>query len=661
MSAPITSPEPGKRASKGLLLPASRLEKAFNTSAEWLLFFGALILGLLVLPICADVILRGFFAKPIPGMMEIQTLSLVIIAFSCMVYPTVTRSPIRIDVVFDLLKSKTQARLDFLANLMGLVACIMLAYAILTRDWPAVSLVLQIPEKYAFSWTGIIFALIGIAMIFQVKHSVRELAAGKDFSGLILIVFLVLTVLALPFAYRYSGFQLTSFQVGSISFVVLLIMLFSRVPIGLCMAVVGILGLVALLRLPRSALGGMPAFSDFSHFTAILNVALNAASSVPFTQIHKFIFLALPMFMLMGEIAYRTGLARDMFDCANKWMGRLPGGLAVASVGGSAGFSAVCGDSMTCVATMTSVALPPMREKNYDMTLATGVLAGGGTLGILIPPSIGFIFYSIITEESVGKLFLAGVLPALLLTLIFMLIVIVQCMLNPKLAPLGDKYSWREKFASTAGLVPILGLFFLVMGGIMFGWFTPGEGGAIGVMGAVLYAAARGRLTLEALWASLRATALMTGKLFIIFAGVFIFGQLLTVSRLPNLVADMVLAMEVNRYIVLMAVVVFYIVLGTCLNIIPLMMITLPTIYPTIMALGFDGIWFGVVAVMLMEMGVITPPMGLNVFTLCSMVDDVPMWDVFKGVIPFFFGILGCTILIIIFPQIALFLPELLM
>ena len=663
MSTPLVSPESQStpRTSKGMRPPAAGLEKAFNTFAEGLLLFGAGLLGLLVIPICLDVVLRGVFGKPIPGMMELQTLALVLIAFSCMVFPSVIRSPIQIDIVYDLLKEKTQARLDFFSNLLGTCVCVLLAYAILERDWPTVTMVLKLPEKYVFYWTGIVFAFLAIAMFFQLMHSIRELATRKDLVGMAIMVFLALALLSLPFLYRYSGMQLSSFQIGVIGFGVLMLLLFSRFPIGLCMALVGILGLVALLRLPRSALGGMPAFSDISHYTAILDTALKAASSVPFTQIHNFIFLAIPMFMLMGEIAFRSGLARDMFDCADKWMGRLPGGLAVASIGGSAGFSSICGDSMTCVATMTSVALPQMRERNYDMTLATGVLAGGGVLGILIPPSIGFIFYSIITDESVGKLFLAGLLPGILLTVIFMGIVILQCVRNPSLAPLGEKYSLKEKLASTVGLLPIAGLFILVIGGIMTGWFTPGEGGAIGAMGAFLYAVVRRRLTVEGFFTALRSTALMTGKLFIIFAGVFIFGQLLTMSRLPNMLAEIVLGLEVHRYVVLFAVVIFYIVLGTVMNIIPLMLITLPTIYPTIMALGFDGIWFGVVVVLLMEMGVITPPMGLNVFTLCSMVPDVRMSTVFWGVLPFFFGLLLCTIIIIIFPQIALFLPNLLM
>jgi len=659
---PSASPDSVSRRT-GMLPPASRLEKGFNILAKGLLLFGAALIGLLVLPICLDISLRGLFHRPLLGLMEVETLALVVIAFSCMTYTVVTRSTLQIDLLYDAVKVKTKARLDLLSSLLCLCVSALLAYVILDRapEWATVTMALQIPEKYFFGWTGVIFALLAVAMFFQVMHSVRELAANRDFAGMAAVIFAVLALLALPFLYRYSGLQISGLILGCIGFALLLTLLMLRVPVGMAMALIGILGLMTLLRLPRSVLGGMPAFSDISHFIALLELALKSVSSVPFLYTYDFIFVALPMFVLMGELTYHSGLSTDLFDCANKWMGRLPGGLAVATVGGSAGFSAVCGDSLACVATMTTVALPQMRAKNYDTALACGTLAAGGTLGILIPPSLGFIFYSIITEESVGRLFLAGILPGILMTGIFICIVIFQCVRNPSLAPKGEKYSMMERLASTVYLVPVALLFLLVIGGILLGWFTPGEGGAVGAMGALLYALARRRMTWQKLMASMRSTAIMSGKIFLIFAGVYIFGQFLAASRLPALLAETILALEINRYLVLSVVIFMYIIVGTSMNIIPLMMLTLPAIYPTIVGLGFDGIWFGVIAVILMEMGVITPPVGMNVFTLASLAPDIPMKTIFWGTIPFFFGMLLCAIILTIFPQIALFLPNLIM
>jgi len=402
----------------------------------------------------------------------------------------------------------------------------------------------------------------------------------------------------------------------------------------------GILGLICLRRTPE--------------------VALATVGDIPFLQTADFIFVAIPMFMLMGELAAHSGLSRDLFECANRWLGRLPGGLAAASVGGCAGFSAVCGESLPTVITVSKVALPPMREHNYDLGLATGALAAGGTLGILIPPSIGFIFYSIITEESVGRLFMAGLIPGILLTIFFMIVIVIRVKINPALAPKAPVYSLREKVASLVYLLPMAALFALVIGGILAGLFTPGEGGAVGALGAFVYAVARGRMNRHVMKEALMGTAILSGKIFIIFAGVYCFGALLAASRLPNLLADFVSALEVNRYVILSIIIAMYIILGTSMNIIPLMLLTLPSIYPTVIALGFDGVWFGVVAVVLMEMGLVTPPVGMIVFTMCSLFPDIPMWTIFKGVLPFVLAMLVLVVLLILFPQIALWLPNLL-
>lgn len=623
------------RAHSGCIPPRYRVERVYNRLMDALLLFGSLLIGLLAIPISIDVFARMFLGWTIDGIMEIEVMTLVVIAFSCMGYTIYTRQPIKIDLFYLKTTPKTQARLDFFVY--ALCACIsaVLAYEtwVETLDWPIVTVVLQLPEQYFFMWTSIGFSSILIGSIFQLIHSGAKLLERKDYAGIVLSVFFACCILLLPFAYRFSGLQLSGLATGSIGFLLLIVLLFLRMPIGLAMALVGLLGLIAILRQ--------------------VPYAFSSIGVIPFRQTADFIFVALPMFMLMGELSYFSGLSRDLFNCANKWLGRLPGGLAIASVGGCAGFGAICGDSFACVVTMSSVALPAMQENHYDDSLACGALAAGGTLGILIPPSMGFIFYSIMTEESVGTLFIAGIIPGLLLTLIFMGIIYVQVKLNPSLAPSTHAYSYKEKLLSTVYLIPVIAFFGLVVGGIVLGWFTPGEGGAVGAMAAFFYAIARRRLSLAQLMQSLRSTAIMSGKIFLIFAGVYILGAFLAQSRLPNLLSDAIFNLQLNRYIILFIVCALYLVLGCVMNILPMMMLTLPSLYPTIMALGFDGIWFGVITVILMEMGMITPPVGMNVFTLSSLAPDIPMSTIFRGVLPFFLGMILCVIILTIFPELV--------
>ncbi len=630
------------RELKGILPPLDRAEKAFNALSGHMLGFGSILVGLLAIPICLDIIFRFFFRISIDGMMEVELMTLVVIAYACICHTVVTRSPLQIDLLYQLLNPRWQIRLDVFAHLLCLAICAVLAWQGWREaaSWTQRSAVLRFSESYFLAWIAFGFALTALAFLFQLRHSLREILSEKDYTGLLLALIAALALCILPFLYHMSGLRLSGMVVGGTGFCLLMILLLLRVPIGFAMALMGLLGLVALMRRP--------------------SIAFNTIGAIPFNNTAEFTFVALPMFMLMGELTFYSGLSRDLFDCANKWLGRVPGGLAVASVWGCAGFGAVCGDSLACVITMSSVALPAMLQKKYQPSLACGALASGGTMGILIPPSMGFIYYSILTEESIGKLFIAGILPGILLSLIFTLIIILWVKRSPDAAPPSENYPLRDKLVSTFYLLPVAGLFVLVVGGIMAGAFTPGEGGAVGAAGALLYALARRRLSRADLMRALLNTGAMTGRIFLLFAGVYILGAFFSASRLPGLLAESILTAGTNRYLVLALVILLYIFLGAVMNIIPMMMLTLPTIYPTIHGLGFDGVWFGVVTVILMEMGMITPPMGINVFTLSSLAPDIPMGKIFKGVMPFVLGMCLCIILLVLFPEIALILPDML-
>lgn len=624
----------------GILKPLCKAESAFNWFIVHLPIFGALLLFFIIFFISFDVLCRLFFHKPWRGITDLEMLFMSVIGFSSLGITIIQRQSMQIDLLYSSFSGKIQRSLYLLGCTLSCFIAGILSWraAEASLRWTRDTGILEIPEWPVLLFTGIGLGLASVAFMFQVLHVLKSMLTKRELVGILASFACITALAALPFLYKFSGLKLSGMAVGCIGFILLLALMLLRVPLGWSMSAIGLLGLLSIVR--RS------------------DAALAVVGTIPFTSTATFMMIAFPMFMLMGEMVSLSGLSEDLFDAAQKWMGRLPGGLAVAGVGGCAGLGAVCGDSLATVITMSAVAMPAMRANGYDMALSTGSLAAGGTLGILIPPSIGFIVYSMITEESVGKLFVAGILPGVLLTAIFMGIIIIQVLRHPERAPMSIVYSLQEKLVSLLYLIPVIALFLVVVIGILRGWFTPAEGGALGAIMAFLYALIRGKIT----WANLKDTMLRTiimfGKLFALFVGLYVLQAFLAASRLPNLMAGAVAGLEVNRYLVLLAIIVLYIVLGCLMNIMPMMMLTLPSIYPTVQALGFDGIWFGVVCVIIMEMGMITPPVGINVFTMASLQPDIPMATIFRGVMPFFFGMLLCVFLIILFPQIALFLGS---
>jgi len=620
----------------GALAPLCKAEEYFNYFIEKLPILSAIFVIAIALFISIDVTGRLLFNKPWVGITDLESLFMVVVGFCALAGGIMQRRSIQIDLFYDQFSSKIQRIMYLMASCIGTMTTAILTWRGLAEGlhWGRKTGVLLIPEQPFILFTFFCIGLACIAFFFQVCHSVRSMLNKKEYTGILIGIGIAVLLFSLPIIYKIAGIHLTGLALGSLGFLLLMILLLLRVPLGWTMAAIGIIGLLMIKRTPEAA--------------------FNAFASTAFTQTTNFTVIAIPMFMLMGEMVSLSGLSDDLFNAAEKWLGRLPGGLAIASVGGCAGFGAVCGDSMATVITMSSVALPAMKKNNYDMSLACGSLAAGGTLGILIPPSMGFIFFSMITEVSVGKLFVAGILPGLLLTFIFMVIIAVQVKRNPSLAPPTSNYPLSVKLFTLVKIIPVVILFLVVVMGILYGKFTPAEGGALGAVMAFAFAAVRGRLSIKTFSETMYRAAIFFGMIFALFAGLFILQTFLTSSRLPNLLAELVVGLDVNKYAILGAVILLYIFLGCVMNIMAMMMLTLPAIFPTIEALGFDGVWFGVVCVIVMEMGMITPPVGMNVFTMGSLAPDVPTMTIFKGVMPFFLGMLLCTLLIIIFPQIAL-------
>ena len=427
--------------------------------------------------------------------------------------------------------------------------------------------------------------------------------------------------------------------IGVIGIAVLFILIiFMRMPIGFAMAFVGLVG-----------------FGYMTNWHAALNI-------VPLTLyrvVSDYTIALIPLFVLMGQFAGISGLSRDVYQAADKWLRRLPGSLGLATIFGCSAFAAVCGSSVATAATMGTIALPEMKKYKYDSALATGTVAAGGTLGFLIPPSIGFVMYGILTEESVGKLLIAGFFPGILLAILFLATVVIWVKLKPNIAPVNpESTSWTDKLLSLRGIWGIVMIFFLVMGGIYLGFFTPTEAGAVGAMGTFLFAIGKRRLNRSNLYASLLETSRIAVMIFIIIAGAFVFGFFLAVTQIPTLVANFVTGLAVSRYIILALFLILFLFLGCVLDVGAMLVLTIPVVFPAVMALGFDPIWFGVIVVLMMEAGLITPPVGLNVFIIARVAQDVPMGTIFRGTLPFLIAMIVVAIILTIFPEIALFLPQ---
>jgi C4-dicarboxylate transporter DctM subunit len=429
----------------------------------------------------------------------------------------------------------------------------------------------------------------------------------------------------------------TPITVGFLGIGVLLILLFSGMQIGLGMGLVGFLGFAAL--------------SGFGP-------ALGLLKTVPYSTFSQYDLSVIPLFILMGAFAFNSGLSEELYKAVYKWVGYMRGGLSMATVVACAFFAAICGSSLATAATLGSVALPEMRKYKYDDALATGSIAAGGTIGILIPPSVILIIYGIITELSIGKLFLAGFIPGILEAVFYMITISILTRINPSLGPRGPKTNFIEKVGAIKGTWQVLVLFLIVIGGIYFGWFTPTEAAGIGSFGAFFFAILRKKLNWENFKESLVDTLKTTGMIFIIITGAMFLGYFLSVARLPSELANFVAGIPVNRYVILALILFVFLLLGCLMDSMAIVLLTVPIFYPVILQLGFDPIWFGVLVVRLTEIGLITPPVGLNVYIIKG-ISNVPMGTIFRGIVPFLIADLCEVAFLIAVPQLSLFLPSL--
>nr|WP_297457904.1 TRAP transporter large permease [uncultured Halomonas sp.] len=427
---------------------------------------------------------------------------------------------------------------------------------------------------------------------------------------------------------------MSSELIGALGLGGLLVLMVLRVPVALCMLIVGVVGFSLIIS---------------------WDAAISMVKSVPVEVLTNYSFSAIPMFILMGVLAAHSGMAGKLFNSTRTLCGGWKGGLAIAAVGSCGIFSAISGSSLATASTMTRVALPEMERHGYNRGLATGALAAGGTLGIMIPPSIALLIYAILTEQSVGDMFVAGIIPGLMGLLFYALTVTLMMRLRPQLAVPGEPTAWSEKLRSLAGLVPFFGVFLIIILGIYFGLFTPTEGASVGAFATLIYALAKG-MRARGLWASVQETLALSTVVFFMLVGAETLGYFISVSRISFSISDALYGLELSPMMVLLGILLLYFVLGMFMDSIAMLVITVPVVFPIIQALGIDPVWFGIVTVLTVELGLITPPVGMNVFVIKAMAPHVGLGEIFKGVAPFIVSDLVRLTLLVLFPVLSTFL-----
>ncbi len=447
--------------------------------------------------------------------------------------------------------------------------------------------------------------------------------------------------------------------VSSLGFGAVLLLALLGVPLGFSLILVGIIGFAAL----RSAMVGQSLIATSHGWLSIdwpsLSAGLTMAGQQMFDISTNHGLTVIPLFVLMGAFVHRADLSSELYDAANAFVGHRRGGLAMGTIVACGGFAAVCGSSVATAATMSRVAMPSMRRYRYADSLSTGSIAAGGTLGILIPPSVPMVIYGILAEEDIGKLFIAGILPGLLLIGLFVTTIALQMMADPSKGPPGALRSWPERIHALSGVWGIIVLFAVIIGGIYFGIFTPTEAAGIGAGGAFLFALLRGKLGLQEAFDALVESSVTTTMILIVTFGALVFSNFVNIAGLTDAMVNWIAGLHASPVGVVLAMCLIYVVMGCVFDSLAMLILTVPIFTAILKPMGVDLIWFGIVVIIVVELGLITPPIGMNVFVVNAAIPDVNVWTVFHGIWPFIVAMLVCLGLVIAFPSFATLLPKL--
>jgi C4-dicarboxylate transporter DctM subunit len=624
----------------GLPAPA----RIFPTLTRLVGLAGAAQLLVMMALVVLDVLLRQLFGRPIMGAYELVQFSLLVLVYFALPESFAKHAHIRMTLVIDRLPAGARRgcevfSLSLSLGFLALIAWRNVAKSVLVGRAGATSLLMGIPLAPFHAVLAFSCALSCLVLAGRLQRAVKALARSVAPAGLLAALLAAPALAVLAVGLAAAGVSPPPFVLGLAAVSALFLLLAGGLPIAFSMGIVGLIGFCFL---------GGP------------GTGLSQLEMVPFRVGTEYILSVVPLFLLMGQFSYTSGLSQELYDTSYTWLGHLPGGLAMATVVGCAAFAAISGSSVATTVTIGVVALPAMRRYRYSPRLALGSIAAGGTIGILIPPSIVFILYGILTEQSIGKLFLAGMLPGLLSVALYMLAIALQVKLNPSLGPRGPGSTFAEKLRSLRKTWGMLLLFVLVLGGIYTGFFTPTEAGAVGACGAFILAAVRKRITRKNLMTCLVETGRTTSILVIIFVGAMLFNYFLALTNLPMELAALIVEHSISRQATLIAILAVYLLLGSIMDPGSMIILTIPIFFPIVRTLGFDPIWFGVLVVVLAEIGCITPPVGINVFAVKGVDPTVSLATVFRGVLPFWAADILRLALLVVFPQISLFLPSLL-
>jgi len=606
---------------------------------------GRIVLVFMMLLVTGDVVLRYFFNRPIKGSYELIEFMLVTLVALGLGYTQSLKEHISIT----LLKSRwSSAQVSVIENIthlfcLGIFSLITWRSAVeaeILRVSGTSSGVLFIPN-YLFMWLVVFGSALLCLVFFRDFTQALECVIQRckhPWLWISLNFLIVFTVFTVPWWLEWLPWEINRPDMGVIGIGFLVVLLFSSMLIGPVMALVGFIGFAYLVN---------------------PDAALSILGTSPYRSISNHTLSTIPLFILMGFFCFHSDLSKDVFNTFRVWLGRFRGGMAMATIGGCAGFAAVSGSSMASTATMGTLAIPEMRRYKYDDSLATGCIAAGSSIGILIPPSIPFIIYAALTETSIGKLFIAGIIPGLLEALFYIITIMLLCKYRPELGPKGPSSTFKEKIISLKGTWGILTLFIIVIGGIYTGICTPTEAAGIGAFGAFVLGMIKRKFNFEKILLSFSSACRNTALLLLLIIGSDIFGYFLTMSQIPFLLAESVVALQVPNWVTLWMILLVYVILGCILPIMGLIVLTVPIFFPIVTGLGYDPIWFGVLMVTVAEIGQITPPVGINVFVLSGVAKDVPLGTIFKGIVPFLISDIVRIVIIFLFPGFILWLPSL--
>ncbi|MCY4333077.1 MAG: TRAP transporter large permease subunit [Litoreibacter sp.] len=628
---------------------ARAMHAVLDPVCKYLCYAAAVVTLLMSIAMVVDLVSRLALGRPLSGMIELQTYMLVFMAFFSIAYTMLKNQHVSVDLITSLMSAQTNSILQSVFSIWGAFIFGAMSWLTASRSMEAlrreeISDIIQMPFWIIYAVAAIGTALLAftlIGLLFTHLSGLYQFYKGRSAFWAWFAAILVVAGVGATSGLLLKGIapDLSSPTIGLLYTAFLMVILLLGFPVGFSMAFVGLTGLFYLIG---------------------SNVAFNVTKINTYDSVAVYFFCVIPFFLLMGFLILHAGIGAKLYNAGIKVFGRLPGGLAVGTVAGCGGFAAICGDSVASAATMGSVSIPEMKKYNYDDSLATGSVAAGGTLGILIPPSIGFVVYGIITEQSIGKMFMAGIVPGIILTLGFAFAAYLQCVINPKLGPKSEKFTAREVAESIFNIWPVGALFAAVIGGIYSGILTPTEAGGVGASGALLIAMFSKGFTRKKLFAALLEATTTSAMIFTILIGVGLLGYFITLTDLPLSFANFLNTLDVSRYVIFVLILLLYLVLGMVMNIIPMMMLTLPILFPTVVSLGFDPIWFGVIMVIMMEMGQITPPVGINVFVIHGVAKkyNVSMATIYRGIIPFVIVEVVVIFFLTLFPDIVLWLPN---